>query len=266
MKRILYLAVLVLAATACNKEERPVQSAVSDARAIRLKEMVSEGLPSPYFHFTYDNNNFITKLQHASGLLQYDLHYENSRLVSMVNNTMANKDTLQYYYADNRVSRIDLIEANGTRTKTAELHYDDQQRLHQIVWKKMNADYSASIIRKLVFRYNQQNISQFQDYRSMGNGLELLKTHYFEQYDDKVNVESNFLVKDVFEHFLFLPQVQLQKNNPLSEKIVGQQNDWHITYNYTFHNGLPATKTAEIRQTRGVGSGDSIMSVTSYNY
>lgn len=267
MKKILYLALLAMTAVACNKEERPVQSSVTDARTVRLKEMVSEGLPSPYYHFTYDNNNFVTKLQHASGLLQYDLQYENGRLVSMANNTIVNKDTLVYHYSSNRVSRVDLIEANGLKSKEAEMFYDEQGRLQEIRWKKMNADFSASVIRKLVFKYDQQqNISQFQDYRNLGSGLELLKTHYFEKYDDKVNVEANFFIKDVFEHFLFLPQVQLQKNNPLIEKVVGAQNDWLITYNYTFNNGLPATKVAEIKQTRGTGMGDAIVSVTSYSY
>src|SRR5262245_55297178 len=115
MKKFLYLLALVPVvigiAVACKKnkeEERPVPSPISDAQNIRLKEMVSQGLPSPYFHYTYDNNNFVTKLEHASGLLQYELQYENGRLVTMANNTMANKDTLRYHYSSNRISHIDL--------------------------------------------------------------------------------------------------------------------------------------------------------------
>lgn len=268
MKKIIYLALLAITAASCDKEDnKPVQSSVSDARTIRLKEMVSDGLPSPYFHFTYDNNNFVTKLQHASGLFQYDLQYENGRLVTMANNTIVNKDTLLYHYSSNRISRIDLIETNGQKTKQVELSYDAQGRLQELTWKKLNADFSASVTRKLVFSYNKENnISQFEDHRNMGNGLELLKTHYFEKYDDKVNAEANFLIKDVFEHFLFLPQVQLQKNNPLTEKIVSKQNDWQITYNYTFNNGLPVNKTAEIKQTRGGGSGNTVVGVTTYTY
>lgn len=267
MKQFFYLALVVVTAAACDKEERPVQSPVSDAKNVRLKEMVSQGLPSPYFHFTYDNNHFVTKLQHASGLLQYDLHYENGRLVRMSNNTIVNKDTLEYHYSRNRISRVDLIEGNGVRTKQAQLFYDEQDRLQEIVWKKMNIDFSSSIIRKLVFEYDQQNnISRFEDYRNTGSGLELSTTHFFDKYDSQVNVESNFLIKDVFEHFLFLPQVQLQKNNPLTERIVGTQNEWQITYTYSFNNGLPVNKTAEIKQTRGTGAGGTIVNVTSYAY
>lgn len=256
----------MLASAACNKDERPVQSAVTDARTVQLKRMVSEGLPSPYFQFIYDSNQFVTHIDHAAGLLQYDLQYENSRLVRMANNTMVNKDTLVYHYESNRVSHIDLVEANGRKTKEAELLYDDKGRLAELRWKAMNNDFSTSLARKLVFSYDQQNnLSQFEDYRNMGGGLELVRTHIYEKYDDKINSEANFLIKDVFEHFLFLPQVQLQKNNPLSEKIIGQQNDWSINYHYTYANGLPATRSAEITQTRGSGSG-TVRVNTSYAY
>ena len=264
------MALLAVLAAACQKTEHasPVQSPINDARTIRLKTTVTEGLPSPYFQFTYDNNNFVTKLDHAAGLLQYDLQYENGRIVKMINNTFANRDTLVYRYQANRVSRVDLIEDNGQKTKEAELSYDELGRLTQIQWKKMNVDFTSTVIRKLVFKYNRENnITEFQDYRNWDNGLELINTHYFENYDTKANPESNFLIKDVFEHFLFLPQVQLQKTNPLMEKIIGKQNDWLIVYNYTSDvNGLPITKTAEVKQTRGTGNGGTTVGITNYTY
>ena len=74
-------------------------------------------------------------------------------------------------------------------------------------------------------------------------------------------------MKDVFEHFLFLPQVQLQNANPLMEKIVGKQNDWLIVYTYTYNaDGLPVTKTAEVKQTRGSGMGGTTVGITNYSY
>ena len=78
-------------------------------------------------------------------------------------------------------------------------------------------------------------------------------------------LENNYIIKDAFEHFLFLPQVQLQKNNPLSERLIGKQNDYTITYNYTFNNNLPVSKTSSIRQTRGEGDG-VITAKTIYAY
>ena len=270
MKKIFYMALLASVAIACQKQEHasPVPGPINDARTIRLKEMVCERLPSPYFQFTYDNNNYVTELSHASGLLQYELQYENGRLVRMINNTFVNKDTLVYRYQSNRVSRVDLIEGNGQKTKEAVLSYDDLNRLEKIEWKKLNSDFTSTVIRKLIFTYNRENnITEFQDYRDMGNGLELLNTHYFENYDTRKNPEANFLIKDVFEHFLFLPQVQLQKSNPLMEKIVGVQNDWQIVYNYTYNdNGLPVTRTATVKQTRGAGMGGTSVGVTNYSY
>lgn len=232
-----------------------------------MKRMVSEGLPSPYFQFTYDSNNYVSRIEHAAGLLQYDLQYENGRLVRMTNNTFVNKDVLVYNYQSNQVSRIDLIEANGKKIKEAELVYDAQQRLQELRWKEMNADFSASLTRKLVFSYDQQNnISRYDDYRNLGSGLELVQTHLYEKYDDKINAEANFLIKDVFEHFLFLPQIQLQKNNPLLEKIIGKQNDWSVAYSYFYSNGLPVTRNATVTQTRGSNSGAVIKTSSAYGY
>lgn len=266
MKKYFYL-IFMLAAIACNKDEKPVRSSVIDARPVQLKRMVSEGLPSPYFQFTYDSSSYVTRIEHAAGLLQYNLQYENGRLVRMANNTVVNHDTLVYFYQDNRVSRINLVEAGGHKVQEIELSYDEQQRLKELRWNKMNADFSTSLTRKLVFEYNAQgNLSKFEDYRNLGSGLELIQTHLYEKYDDKVNVEANFVIKDVFEHFIFLPQVQLQKNNPLAEKIIGRQNDYSISYNYTFNNGLPVNRVTEMKQTRGASVGTSIRANTVYSY
>jgi hypothetical protein len=266
MKKFSWL-LIAAAAIACNKDQRPAASALSDARPLQLTQVVTEGLPSPYYTYTFDQNNFVTHIQHAAGLLQYELQYEHNRLVRMWNNTIINHDTLLYHYTGSTVTSIELIEPNSGKTREAALLYDEQGRLSEIRWKQLNADFSTSITRKLVFSYNAQgNLASYQDHRNQGNGLELLKTHYFEQYDQQTNPEANHLVKDVFEHFLFLPQVQLQKNNPLKERIVGAQNDWSIDYSYTFRNGLPVSRTARLTQTRGTGTGTVIQNQTTYTY
>ena len=57
--------------------------------------------------------------------------------------------------------------------------------------------------------------------------------------------------KEFFDTYLFLPQVKLQKNNPLKQQITGVQNDYEITYTYDFQNNLPVKKTGIMTQTRG---------------
>jgi len=244
MKKYCYLALLAFLAMACHKDTRPVQSDKTDARLVQLKSVVTQGMPSPYFSYTYDKNNFVTQIQHAAGLFQYEVQYHNNRVVKMFNNTLFNKDTLVYHYSNNQVSSIDLVEPGTGITKVVELVYNSSHQLEELKWKKRNANLSLTLIRKLTFRYHDDgNLAEYQDHRDLGRGMELVQTHYFDAYDDKLNPESNHLIKDVFEHFIFLPQVQLQKNNPLRERIKLNENEWLITCSYTYDENLPVTKT-----------------------
>jgi hypothetical protein len=75
--------------------------------------MIVKNLPSPYYHFEYDDSSFITHVNVQSGLALYDLSYLNGRISQMSNNTFVNKDKLQYEYVDGKVSKIKYINKEG---------------------------------------------------------------------------------------------------------------------------------------------------------
>ena len=111
------------------------------------------------------------------------------------------------------------------------------------------------------------NLSTIESYFDItGGALSLEKTDRFSNYDNKTNVDDFYLVKEFFDTYLFLPQVKLQKNNPLKQQITGVQNDYEITYTYDFQNNLPVRKTGLMKQTRGSGSGQTLQITNQFNY
>ena len=108
MKKIVILqAILLTAFIGCKKNENipsPQPSLpADDARPVLLKEVVAQSLPSPYFHFTYDEHRYVKQINFASGFAIYNLEYENKRVKKMTN--IQNNNSLLYTTAMNRLVR-----------------------------------------------------------------------------------------------------------------------------------------------------------------
>src|SRR5689334_25158537 len=113
---MLTVLIFVIAFASCKKdaiETPPTQDPPSDARTILLKDMIVQNLPSPYYHFDYDDSGFITHVNYQSGLELYDLSYHNERIDNMMDNTFVNKTRLQYIYKDGKVSQINFQDNAG---------------------------------------------------------------------------------------------------------------------------------------------------------
>lgn len=248
--------------TGCQKNTASNFPVITDAQAIRLKEVTIRGLPSPYLRLKYDAQNFITEIGYESGTYLYIPAYKNGRLHKMVNTAFAEHDTLYYYYSGDQVSRIDWVAVgNGKREETF-FSYDNRGRLTTAAWKKVN---QLDFYKRQLFFYNQQdNMVRCDIFYDLGTGLEKTNMYLFDQFDDKENLTSNELLKEY--HLLFLPQVRLQKNNPLSAHSFGLENDFNLQYSYQYNRNLPVSKTTLMTQTRGSGAGNSIVGETSYSY
>src|SRR4051812_705167 len=115
---IFIIAVLLLIASACKKDSpaavpvhdpadtvlTPVTAPMGDTvdiplddtARVLLKDIVSSGLPSPYYHFVYDAGRYATQISFASNFDIYNLTYQDKRLIKMVNSN--NGDTMNYTY------------------------------------------------------------------------------------------------------------------------------------------------------------------------
>ena len=64
--------------------------------AVQLKDVVISSLPSPFYHFEYDDVGRINNVSYASGFTMYDVSYDRDRISQLHNNTIANRDRLDY--------------------------------------------------------------------------------------------------------------------------------------------------------------------------
>ena len=82
-----------------------------------------------------------------------------------------------------------------------------------------------------------------------------VKTVQFSDYDNKTNVDDFYLLEDFFDTYLFLPQVKLQRNNPLKQQVMSPDNDFEILYTYQYRDNLPVKKTGRLTHANGITNG-----------
>jgi hypothetical protein len=270
-KAIIASAILLTAFIACRKNENtpssPPYPPPDDARTVLLKEVVAPSLPSPYFHFTYDEQRYVKQINFASGFAIYNLEYENKRVKKITN--IQNNNSLLYTYSNDQVVEINEFSGpTGNKIFSYRFSYNTVQQLTEIGWLEFSTNPNGHLFKKaLLGYYADGNLSTIESYYDITGGpLNLEKTDSFSDYDNKTNVDDFYLVKEFFDTYLFLPQVKLQKNNPLKHQITGVRNDYEITYTYDFQNGLPVRKTGMMQQTRGSGSGQTLQITNQFNY
>lgn len=255
-----------LAVTACKKERVPVPApppAGDDRSAVLLKDIVEVSLPSPYFHFSYNDSGYVKEIGFADGFFYYDVFYESKR-VSLLQNRIDNS-RLDYSYVNGKVARI--AKSNGGKISwTYPLSYQNNQ-LKEVNWYRHEAGDSVLERKVVLFYGTDENLSSYEDYWRNGSGeLKRSRTFVYSNYDKGTNVDDFCLFKNFFEDVLFLPGVKLQKNNPGLVHILGDQNDYEISYSYTYKNDLPIEKTGRMKQTRGESGNKEVKLTTLYSY
>jgi hypothetical protein len=239
-------------------------------RKILLKDIVIPHLPSPYYHFEYGPDSLVNKTDFASGYFLYTVLYNNGRIGEMRNNIVVNHDTLRYIYNDaGKVSTVVIIDENNVLKRHVTFTYNDQQ-VTRIVWdhKTDNNDFIAD--RSLTFTYHPDgNLKDMTEHRPAVSGAEEINfTIHYDEYDNKINVDDYTLIHDgIHDHFLILPYLHLQKNNPRKEWMTGVQNEYTVNYNFTYNSdNTPKQKSGELVFTSGSQAGQKFNIGTSYSY
>ena len=268
----LLIVTLVLLMASCSKpvDPKPVPPPPpDDTKAVRLKDVQIDKLPSPYFLFTYNDSGYVTNLDFAKGFFTYQFQYENKRLVKMINTR--DNDYLLYQYTDGRVTAIKHIDAV---TEKPEWHYAftyyANNQLKEIRWFAFEDNSKDSLLqRKVVLIYHADgNLAEFDEYLRNVNGEVVWSgTVEFKSYDQGINVDDFYLFKEFFDDVLFLPQVKLQKNNPKQIIMSGINNDFKIDYTYQYNNkNQPLTKSFNMLQTRGSDAGAHFTGTERFSY
>jgi hypothetical protein len=269
------LAAAVLATVvACGGDSAVTDpgSAPPPPAKVLLKDVQVDRLPSPYYHFDYDAAGTITGVSFASGLTSYGVSYLGSRIKELQNNSLGNRDRLVYAYdSDGRVVGVRYVNSSGA-TFTIVIFTYDGDKLTEV--ERSRAVPGGFIIDKTMTLsyWPDGNLRELAEHRPAIDGVqgESNGVVAFEQYDTGLNVDGFGLIHDdFFDHFVLLPGVQLQKNNPGRETRTGDGLTYVVDYTYAYDGaGRPVTKTGDLLITGGSGEdvGRRIQIGSSFTY
>lgn len=134
----------------CKKNESNTSPQPSlpadDTGPVLLKEVVAQSLPSPYFHFTYDDQRYIGQINFASGFAIYNLEYENKRVKKMTN--IQNNNSLLYSYSNEQVSEINEFSVQiGNKVFSYRFSYSSLHQLAEIRWFEFSTNSNGHLFK-----------------------------------------------------------------------------------------------------------------------
>lgn len=269
--RILPLAfLLTVALLSCEKDkDNQAGNPPVDVHTTRLKDVIVHGLPSPYYHFVYNDSGYVTHATYSAGLREYTVDYAGGR-ISQVNSIHAiNKDELIYQYTDGHPSLIKYVNEGGVLYKRSFISYNPAGQIGKIEWEVRQPGGGFAQLRTVEFTYHSDgNLKQLIDDRHAFNQQPAARyVTSYSGYDNKLNVDgfSKFHIDD--EHLLLFPSKKFQKNNPAKEIRTGTGIHYEIDFTYTYdETGRPSVKQGQGVFTGGPNNGQSFQSTTSFTY
>lgn len=271
-KYLLFLMAAIILFS-CKKEKGTIDPdcppTVDPVPTVLLKDVVISNLPSPFYHFEYNAAGKVSFVSYASDFFRYDVLYNGDKISEMRNNILVNKDRLQYFY-DNagRVNSLTYADSTGLVYTKINLTYDGPKLIKLERERKLGADFIVDKIITMLY-HPDGNLFYLAVHRPAIDGqAESTLIDRYEQYDDKINAEGSSLLHDeFFDHFVFLPAVQLQKNNPGKVTRIGNSNNYTIDFTYTYNDrGAPLTRSGDFVFTSGPNTGQRFQLSSTYSY
>src|SRR6476620_4338335 len=102
---------------------------------LKLKDIVIQNLPSPYYHFEYDNDGRISKFDFATGWF-YGMTYSGNNITLMKDyNASITGDSIKYVYSNDTLTNILVISDGGINYRRAFLSYNAEGQLQMLDWE-----------------------------------------------------------------------------------------------------------------------------------
>lgn len=269
---ILYVTALVVVLfLSCKKEkaDQPTKPIIPDTFSVRLKDIIIERLPSPYYHFEYNDSGYITQANWQSGLRIYDLSYSGRKITQLQNLIEPVRDRLEYKYKSGRVTEVHILNRNNALYRKVFLSYTSSDKLERIQWEVLaNGKFSPE--QMLTFTYHPDgNLKELTNTTfDVGPLTARTFTERYDEYDDKINADGFSLLLPLPQnHLVLLPNYKLQLNNARRVVRTGSGQDYTVDYTYTYDsNGRPISKTGDVIFTTGQFKDQHFTSVTSFSW
>ena len=238
--------------------------------AVLLKDVEIPNLPSPYYHFDYDEAGRVRAASFASEYRIYEVTYQGDRISEVANNTAGNRDRLEYYYdRAGRVGEVRYADANGLVYAMVALSYDGQRLTGLERSRKIDADFVVE--KTMSFSYDGNgNLLELVEHRPAiaGRQDEMTTVDRFERCDGNTNVDGFDLLHDeFFDHLVLLPAVQLQQGNPGRQIHTGDGVNYTVDFTYTYDDAhRPLTKRGVLQYTNGPDTGQTFQTRSDFTY
>lgn len=253
-------------------DPKPVEAS-ADIPSVKLKEMSVEKLPSPYYHFNYNDSGYITQVIYSSGLTTYYISYTGKKIQTIETNKDVpfdiNKDKIVYEYTNGDATLIKVIDKNGIFYRKCTLSYLSSHQLQKLTWE-LNPGTGFVTEQTLVFSYyTDSNLKEiaYHDF-AVGPQQDRTYTERFENYDNKVNPDGFTWLHTNQHHPVLLPTTRLQKNNPGRDIRTGAQVlTYEANYSYTYDAAdRPLIKNGPVKFTEINGTTGQFESRTTFSY
>lgn len=256
----------------CKKETQTIDPPTlppPSAPTVMIKDIVVPNLPSPFYHFEYNAAGKVSFISYASDLMRYDVTYDGNKIREMRNNILWNKDRLQYFYDnEGRVNAVTYADSTGLVYIRINLTYDGPKLMRLERERKLGTGFIVDKIITMLY-HPDGNLFYLAVHRpAIAGQAESTFTDRYEQYDNKINAEGfNLLHDEFFDHLVFLPAVQFQKNNPGKVTRTGDGNNYKIDYTYTYNDrSAPLTRSGDFVYTSGPNAGQRFQLSSTYTY
>ncbi len=261
--------ILGIIAPACHKD--PVNPAEPPSAApLKVKDITEKNLPSPYYHFEYDNSGKIILLNYQSGLRNFEIKYNGENIVSMENRVGPFSDIkLEYIYVNGEFVGIKVKNGNGEVIENCIVSYNSSHQLQEIEWDISDGSTGFLIEQTLTYSYYPDgNIMEVVTHNyPVAPQTESIYTDRFEDYDDHVNADGFSLANNSTHEPILLPGTKIQLNNPRRVIHTGDGINFEINFTYTYDGkGRPAIKTGDLKFNNGVNAGRHFETRSTFSY
>src|SRR6478672_2016603 len=137
MKRQWLTATMVIApiTIACHKYPINQPEPPIVAMGLKVKDITEKNLPSPYYHFEYNDTGNITIAGVQAGLRIYDVEYNGNNIESMEDTVdPVNKVRLDYEYRNGDLFVVRVKDKNGVTFRHCIFSFSPSHQLQQMDW------------------------------------------------------------------------------------------------------------------------------------
>lgn len=270
---VLCAALMMLVLQACKKDNvQPGIPGLPTQPAGALKDIVYSGLPSPYYHFEYNNAGLISKTSFASEQSVYQVSYTGTAISEVKRINVVNGTRYVYTYDNGKPVIIKYINAQGEIFLRNFLSYSPEGRLINMDWEMKVDNVGYIIMKEMGFTYYADgNLKDLVVDLHAIDGLQEQATYtdHFQDYDNKKNTDDFVLFQDFNQRLLLIPEIKLQHNNP--GKVIrtgtGTTLAYEINYTYSYNNNqFPLTRNGTVKINNGPDTGKVFLVNAEYSY